>query len=84
MKFVARPIEVDAFKIVSVAPCRMSDGSIQCILEDGRFKQATPAMTSRMDPKVGDYWVVQPDGYEYLNPMKVFISKYEPFFTANF
>src|ERR1700691_2146243 len=33
-------------------------------------------MTARYAPKVGDYWVVQSDGYAYLNPAEVFERKY--------
>jgi hypothetical protein len=35
------------------------------------------AMNARMYPKVGDYVVVQPDGYTYLNPKHVFEEKFE-------
>lgn len=45
-------------------------------LEDGQIVVATPDMTSRMTPVVGDYWVVQSDGYAYLNPKNVFERKY--------
>ena len=37
---------------------------------------ATPEMTSRMEPVPVDYWVVQSDGYVYLNPKDVFERKY--------
>jgi len=47
-------------------------------LEGGRIVVATPEMTSRMTPVVGDYWVVQSDGYAYLNPKNVFERKYSP------
>lgn len=47
-------------------------------LDDGRIVTATPDMTSRMTPVVGDYWVVQSDGYVYLNPKSVFERKYSP------
>lgn len=35
------------------------------------------AMTARFYPSVGDYVVIQPDGYVYLNPKKVFEDKFE-------
>lgn len=35
------------------------------------------AMTARYYPSVGDYVVIQPDGYVYLNPKKVFEDKFE-------
>ncbi len=33
-------------------------------------------MIARMTPQVGDYLVIQEDGYEYLNPKEVFERKY--------
>lgn len=47
-------------------------------LENGKVVTATPEMTSRMTPVVGDYWVIQSDGYIYLNPKAVFERKYSP------
>jgi hypothetical protein len=35
-----------------------------------------PEMTSRYQPVLGDYLVVQSDGYRYLNPKAVFERKY--------
>ena len=35
-------------------------------------------MCARMIPQVGDYWVIQSDGYVYLNPKDVFERKYRP------
>ena len=35
------------------------------------------AMTARFYPTVGDYVVIQPDGYVYLNPKNVFEEKFE-------
>jgi hypothetical protein len=49
-----------------------------CFLGNGEEVIATPQMTARMEPKVGDYWVIQSDGYVYLNPKEVFERKYEP------
>lgn len=34
-------------------------------------------MMARYTPVVGDYWVVQEDGYIYLNPRDVFERKYQ-------
>lgn len=80
MKYRANPIEVDAFVIVTVEP--LSDDSnddkagFNVSLDNGQEKIAHPAMCARMTPTQGDYWVVQPDGYEYLNPKAVFERKY--------
>ncbi len=97
MKYIANPVEVDAFRIRNVSEIPkptidelekiineghdpmeglillLDDGS-----EDGRVVNATPDMISRMTPVVGDYWVVQADGYIYLNPKDVFLRKYRP------
>jgi hypothetical protein len=39
-------------------------------------------MTARYMPVVGDYWVIQSDGYIYLNPKDVFERKYSPLADA--
>jgi hypothetical protein len=77
MKFIANPVEVDAFKITAVADHKYNDG-IQLALDDGSIQVATAEMCSRMKPRIGDYWVVQSDGYVYLNPKEVFERKYSP------
>src|SRR5258708_4388023 len=97
MKYIANPVEVDAFKItgvlnayrvnggyptVSVGDVIETEGasSIEflCICEDGNRRHATADMCARMAPQEGDYWVIQADGYEYLNPKAVFERKYSP------
>jgi hypothetical protein len=77
-KWVANPVEVTAYKIWKV-----SGGNDVFQLEIGNDDKsdyqtviATPDMTARMTPKVGDYWVIQSDGYIYLNPKEVFERKY--------
>jgi len=75
MKYVANPVEVDAFVIRSVSQ-NFEDPNWYVTLDDGRTMKATPEMCARMSPRPGDYWVVQSDGYEYLNPKSVFERKY--------
>ena len=83
-KYQANPVIVDAFKIVSVdsVRCRCMDSEhvheVTLKLEDGSTAHATREMTARMTPQVGDYWVIQSDGYVYLNPKDVFERKYSP------
>lgn len=75
MKYRANPVEVNAFKITHVgAP--VDDGSRWLDLEGNPTSLASAEMMSRMTPVVGDYWVVQSDGYVYLNPKEVFERKY--------
>lgn len=77
MRYIANPVEVDAFKIVSMGN-RNPDG-MTLVLESGETVRATPEMIARMIPKVDDYWVIQAhDGYIYLNPKDVFERKYRP------
>lgn len=83
MKYVANPVEVDAHQIFEVFP-KQTDGS--CVLrisEDGMYFRAEPEMMSRMTPVVGDYVVVQSDGYTYLNPKDVFERNYRPCVAAD-
>lgn len=70
MRYVANPVTVNAFKITRI------DQGRDITLENGDKVTATPEMCSRMQPHVGDYWVIQNDGYVYLNPKDVFERKY--------
>jgi hypothetical protein len=45
-------------------------------LENGENVVATSEMTARYKPVAGDYWVIQSDGYIYLNPKEFFERKY--------
>jgi hypothetical protein len=77
MRYVANPVEVDAFQIVTVGD-KTSNG-LTLLLDNGETVHATSGMVARMDPKPGDYWVVQvAGGYIYLNPRDVFERKYRP------
>lgn len=71
MKYVANPVTVDAFKIEIIDLNRL-------MLENGSIVEPTPEMLARITPTVGDYYVVQADGYIYLNPKDVFERKYSP------
>jgi len=73
MKYIANPVEVEAFRITSVGE---AEKGVALILENGAIEIATPEMTARMQPSEGDYWVIQSDGYVYLNPKDVFERKY--------
>lgn len=85
MKFIANPVEVEAFTILQVEEMEQETGSaeaptLRLLIGDGVSENqhvvADPGMTARMKPTVGDYWVVQSDGYSYLNPKEVFERKY--------
>lgn len=53
------------------------NGNYQLTLENGDLVEAPKDMTARMQPLTGDYWVISPDGYVYLNPKAVFEAKHE-------
>jgi hypothetical protein len=74
-EYVANPVVVKAAKITDVYT--LSDGAAHVFLdgESGQFYASAP-MCARMSPKIGDYWVIQEDGYAYLNPKDVFERKY--------
>lgn len=78
MKYKANPVIVDAFTIVSIETVPDADPPLRrrIATDDGQNREATPEMQSRYIPLVGDYWVIQDDGYEYLNPKAVFERKY--------
>jgi hypothetical protein len=75
MKYVANPVFANAYRITSVGEL-LDDGSRWLELEGNPTSLASKEMMSRMTPAVGDYWVVQADGYMYLNPKDVFERKY--------
>lgn len=78
MKYIANPVEVDAFSIKFVGePDSLGMRNITLNGREGVFV-ATEEMCARMTPKPGDYWVIQADGYIYLNPKEVFERKYRP------
>jgi hypothetical protein len=80
MKYIANPVEADAFVILFVH-LPNSDGGVPLTLDKDGSKEmvlATKEMCARMKPFPGDYWVIQSDGYVYLNPKDVFEKKYSP------
>lgn len=82
MQYKANPVIVDAFKIAEIVNAPPSDDAppraLCCLLEDGREVYPDAGMTARYMPVPGDYWVVQDDGYAYINPKAVFERKYSP------
>jgi hypothetical protein len=72
-KYIANPVEVEAQVITEVT---LNEEGALLSLEMGDVVRASPEMMSRMTPMVGDYWVMQSDGYIYLNPKDVFERKY--------
>lgn len=81
-KYIANPVVVDAYKITEVFNAPTSKlstpvGAKICVrLENGEEKYPDDGMTARYTPKPGDYWVIQSDGYIYINPKDVFLRKY--------
>jgi len=80
MKYAANPVVVDAFKIVEIFE---PNHTLPLRLDDNSIVEAMQEMTARFMPKVGDYWVIQSDGYTYLNPAEVFELKYSPMKEEN-
>jgi len=76
MEYVANPVIVDAYKIDR---CLTDEsGNYQVRLDNGLWQTPTLEMMARYKPTIGDYWVIQSDGYVYLNPADVFERKYSP------
>lgn len=73
----ANPVTVQAHEITGVGP-KDAEGNAPLILANGAHVTATPEMMARHTPAPGDYWVVQADGYVYINPRAVFERKYSP------
>lgn len=74
MKFIANPVEVDAFVITELG--KSDFAGLMVKLDDGSDRLVTPEQMARFEPAVGDYFVVQSDGYIYVNPKDVFERKY--------
>ena len=81
MRYIANPVEVNAFVIVSVGPL-LFDLARRVATADGQNRVASAEMLARFSPEPGDYWVIQSDGYEYLNPKAVFERKYAQYFAV--
>lgn len=81
MKYQANPVIVDAYKIVDTSEMD-NEGNVHCALDNGENAIADKGMTARYRPQPDDYWVVQSDGYAYLNPKDVFERKYSPLENA--
>ena len=77
MTYRAKPVEVEAFEIGHVGPEMVNGNRIVKLIGAGTAV-ATPEMLARYTPVEGDYWVIQGDGYEYVNPKAVFERKYSP------
>jgi hypothetical protein len=75
VKYRANPVEVDAYVIKTVRP--WADGML-LRLENGKDIVAHADIVARYTPVPGDYWVIQEDGYAYVNPKDVFVRKYSP------
>lgn len=78
MKYIANPVVVEAYRIANVAVDLYKPEEIIIRLSDGTVRRPIPEMLARIQPVKGDYWVIQADGYEYLNPKDVFERKYSP------
>lgn len=76
MEYVANPVIVTAHKIIQI---KHDLGKLPYLILDNLVsKIPTKEMLARIKVRVGDYWVIQSDGYEYLNPKEVFERKYSP------
>jgi hypothetical protein len=81
VKYTANPVEVDAFDITAVfhdpiEPDARTLGVSVALRDHEKLTFISPAMCARYTPVIGDYYVVQSDGYVYINPKEVFERKY--------
>lgn len=74
--YVYKPIEVEAYRIDRVRTiCQHAEYEVT--LENGETKIVDKGMVARYCPIPGDYYVIQQDGYVYINPKAVFENKFE-------
>lgn len=69
MKYKANPVIVEAYKIIGKNGKHLQ-------LDNEKTFLPSEDMIARFTPQVGDYLVIQEDGYIYLNPKLVFERKY--------
>jgi len=82
-KYRANPVVVDAYVIREIHPgTGAGEPGVTLVLDDGQRVAANEGMLARYNPVEGDYWVVQDDGYTYLNPREVFERKYSPAYAS--
>lgn len=85
-KYQYKVRQVEGFEIVDIQhlypdhvpgrTCRVKISS-PCDMFYDQWVYCDEAKTARMYPEIGDYVVIQPDGYVYINPKKVFEDKFE-------
>lgn len=78
MRYLANPAIVEAFKIVVIHWSDAFNRDVNVILDSGQTVTVTRESIARINLKVGDYWVVESDGFAYLIPAEVFEKKYSP------
>lgn len=75
-KYIANPVEADAFVITGLSDDLGPNFGREVTVDDGSTRLITPEQMARMTPAVGDYFVIQSDGYIYINPKAVFERNY--------
>lgn len=80
MRAIANPVEVQYAVITEIVGDRSPDFMIVTLdWGDHQHQQMlSRGQLARFVPHMGDYFVRQSDGYEYLNPREVFERKYHP------
>jgi hypothetical protein len=93
MKYIANPVEVDAFKIDQVSPASKFKGGVFkagdviepavpdgfiLMLENKNIVHANKEICGRMTPMAGDYWMIRPDGFASVCPCATFERNYHP------
>lgn len=73
---VANPVRVSAKRIANIDHRMDGTGLIDIMFEDESQTILTDEMVARYVPVLGDYFVIQEDGYGYVNPKDVFERKY--------
>jgi hypothetical protein len=83
-KYQYKVRQVEGFQITDIehrhcdhVPGRACKVLVEKTQDASEWINCDEGMTARFYPSVGDYVVIQPDGYVYLNPKKVFEEKFE-------
>ena len=78
-KYQQNPVIVTAYRITHVGEKRRENNAMPLKLENGKDVVAWPTMYSRLPKEqvnVGDYWVIQADGYTFVSTKATFEKRY--------
>lgn len=79
MRYIQRPIEVDAHQILGVEDISSLDNPLINLYKITTAKNRVHIIEEQSwAPQVGDYWIIRPDGSHYFLGASSFESLFKP------